>query len=318
MRIFVTGGTGYMPSALVSRLTGEKEISKVVVLARDPGKASDLAARVEFPDKLEFAYGDLRLYDFDFDTFDVVFHAAAVHDMVWVEQNSAEAVDINVGGTHRIVEAARKFRVPYFVFVSSHSVYDDEDYMLAKETDPRPRMPKALTKYAGEVIVRSLADSSTRFIVLRPSHIYGVSVMPHWDDFTEKFTRLSCAGESLTVYGNGSQKVDIVHVRDVSDCVYRLLTSADDIWNDIYNLGGNRPTSVDELVDIFIEATLEMGLKAPSKSYVNKESWSEARSYRLPCLDTSKMQQKVGWSPSRSINEGVREMIRNHVISLQN
>lgn len=317
MKIFVTGGTGYMPSTLVSRLTSEKEISEVVVLARDPRKASDLAARVEFPEKVDFAYGDLRLYDFDFGDMDMVIHAAAVHDMVWVDKNSAEAVEINVGGTHRIVEAARRFRVPYFVFVSSHSVYDDEDHILARETDPRPKMPKALTKYAGEVIVRSLAPSSTRFIVLRPSHIYGVSVMPHWDDFTEKFTRLCCAGETLTVYGSGNQQVDIVHVRDVADCVCRLLTGADDVWNDTYNLGGGSPISVSKLASIFIEATLEMGLKAPSKNYVDVESWSEARGYRLPCLDMSKMQQKVGWSPSTSIREGVRELLRAHLASLQ-
>lgn len=315
MNVFVTGGTGYMPSALISRLTSEKEVSKVIALARDPQKARDLAARVKSHEKLEFAYGDVRLHDFDFGNTHVIFHAAAVHDMVWVDENSAEAVEINIGGTHRVVEAARRFRVPYFIFVSSHSVYDEEAGILAREENPSPKMPKALTKYAGEVIVRSLANSSTRFIVLRPSHIYGVSIMPRWNDFTKKFTRLSCAGENLPIYGDGNQKVDLVHVRDVCDCVYRLLISAENIWNETYNLGGGRPISINELADVFIKAALEMGLKAPSKSYVEAKSWSEARGFRLPCLDMSKMQEKVGWSPSTSIEEGVRQLIKAYLAS---
>jgi nucleoside-diphosphate-sugar epimerase len=313
MNVFVTGGTGYMPSALVSRLTDEEEVSRVVVLARDSRKAHDLATRVKSPERLEFAHGDLRLHNFDFGNIDAVFHAAAVHDLAWVDENCAEAIEINVGGTHRVVEAARRYRVPYFIFVSSHSVYDTENDTLAREENPRPRMPKALTKYAGELIVRSLADSSTRFIVLRPSHIYGVSVMPHWNDFTEKFTTLSCTGKNLTIYGDGGQEVDIVHVKDVVDCVFRLLISTEDIWNETYNLGGGRPISINELADVFIKATSELGLRAPTKSYVKAKSWSESKGYRLPCLDMSKVRDKVSWSPSTSIEEGVRELIGAYV-----
>ena len=137
--------------------------------------------------------------------------------------------------------------------------------------------------------------------------------MPRIGDFMEKFTRLSCAGENLPIYGDGSQKLDIVHVRDVSDCVYTLLISAENIWNETYNLGGGRPISTNELADVFIKATLEMGLKAPSKSYVEAKSWSKARGFRVPCLDMSKMQEKVGWSPSTSIEEGVKELIKAYL-----
>jgi len=57
MNIFLTGGTGFLGSTLVSRLTGEKEVSKVVALVRNPEKARDLATRVESREKLDFIHG---------------------------------------------------------------------------------------------------------------------------------------------------------------------------------------------------------------------------------------------------------------------
>ncbi|MBW1671383.1 MAG: NAD(P)-dependent oxidoreductase [Deltaproteobacteria bacterium] len=311
MNVFVTGGTGYIGSTFISRLTGEKEILKVVALARNTEKARDLATRVEFREKLEFADGDLRHCDYDFGNIDVIIHAATVHDMAWVDTNIAEAIDINVGGTLRIVQAARRFKVPYLVFFSSHSVYGKQDTMPVREDFTlRPEIPKAMTKYAGEVIVRSLANCSTKFVILRPEHVYGVGVLPHWHEFTVKYTELSCNGKNLPIYGDGNQKVDLVHVRDVCDCIYKLLMSPEDAWNETYNVGGGRVISINELADLYIQAAVDVGLKAPDRSYVEAESYCEARGFRLPWLDISKAREKLGWTPSTSIEEGVKELVQ--------
>ena len=314
MNIFVTGGTGYIGSTLISRLAGEKEISKIVALARSPEKARQLAARVQFREKLEFADGDIRHHNFDFGNIDVVIHLAAVYDPRWYDENSAEAIEMSVGGTQRLVEAVRRFKVPYFILVSTYLVYGEQTTMLVREDltpTPRPDIVKSLVKYACEVIARGLADSSTKFVILRLAHVYGVGVLPRWDDVMIKFARLSCSGEDLTIYGDGNQKADYVHVRDVCDCIYRLLISSEGAWNETYNVGGGRAISINELVEVYLKATVEMGLKAPGKSYVEGgKSYYETRGFRPPLLDISKAREKLGWIPSTSIEDGVKELIQ--------
>lgn len=319
MNIFVTGATGYLGSTLTSRLISEKEVSKITALARNQEKAHELSTRIKFRDKLEFARGDLRNHDFDLDKVNVVIHAAAAHDMDWIDKNIAEAIDVNIGGTLRLIEAVRRFKVQYFVYISSHSVYGKQDTMLVKENFlPRPNIVKTQIKYAAEVIVKSLAYSSIKFVILRPAHIYGVGVLPRWADFTVKFARLSCLGEDLTIYGSGNQKVDLVHVRDVSDCLYRILTSSENIWNETYNIGGGKAISLNELVETYIRVAAEMGLKGPNKIHVNEKSYTEKRGFRLSCLDISKIQAKLGWTPSRSIEEGIEEQIKANLDGLSN
>ncbi|MBW1939107.1 MAG: hypothetical protein JRI67_10170 [Deltaproteobacteria bacterium] len=87
MNLFVLVSTGYIGSNLISRLTGEKGISRVVALARNQEKAGELAERIEFFDKLEFAYGDFRHYNFDFGNSDAVIDLASAHNPYWGEQN---------------------------------------------------------------------------------------------------------------------------------------------------------------------------------------------------------------------------------------
>lgn len=310
MNVFLTGGAGYLGSALISRLTCERDISKVVAMVRNREKASRLATRVEFCDKVEFVFGDLRRYSFDLRDIDVVIHAAAVHDVTWVEENIAKAIEVNVGGTQRLVDAVRRFETQYFIYFSSHSVYMNNNARLVSETSlPTPNIAKAMTKYAGEVLVRSLVKSSTRFVIFRPAHIYGIGVLPRWNDYTLKFGELCRSGKKLTIYGDGNQKVDLVHVRDVCDCTYRFLISPDNVWNESYNVGSGRPISINQLADAYVKATVEMGQNAPAKRYVETRSYTQTRGIRLPCLDVAKLRAKLGWSPSTPIEEGVKEII---------
>jgi UDP-glucose 4-epimerase len=320
MNVFVTGSTGYLGSTLLSRLTGEKEVSKVVALVRNPERASELAARVEACGKLGFVDGDLQHHDYDLGNIDAVIHLACEHNPFMCEENSGKVIEVNVGGTLRLIEAVRKFRVPYFIFTSAFGVYGKQETMpLSEDLTPRPNAAKFLITYASEVITRSLADSSTRFAILRLVHMFGVGTLPSRieGELTNKFARSVCVRENLTIYGNGNQTVDLVHVRDVCDCIYRLLISSDSAWNETYNIGGGRAISINELAETFVKAALEMGLKAPAKTYVETENYIDSKGLASVWLDISKVREGVGWSPSTSIEEGVKELIKACLVSFQ-
>ncbi|MBW1939480.1 MAG: NAD(P)-dependent oxidoreductase [Deltaproteobacteria bacterium] len=313
MNVFVTGGTGYLGSALISLLIDKKEVLKVVALVKKPERARELAAKLERREKLEFVEGDLRHHKYDLSNVDAVIHLACEHNPFMCEENSGEVIEVNVGGTQRLVEAVRKFRVPYFIFASAYGVYGKQKTMpLSEDLTPRPNTAKFLITFANEVITRSLTDSPTRFAILRLVHMFGVGTLPSRieEEFTNKFARSACVGGDLTIYGNGNQTVDLIHVRDVCDCIYKLLISSDSAWNETYNIGGGRAVSMNELAEAYVKAALEMGLKAPVKTYIKTKNYIDSKGLASVLLDISKAQEKLGWIPSTSIEEGVRELIQ--------
>jgi nucleoside-diphosphate-sugar epimerase len=104
--------------------------------------------------------------------------------------------------------------------------------------------------------------------------------------------------------------VDLVHVRDVCNCIYKFLVSSKNTWNETYNIGGGKVFSINELADVYVKATVEIGLNAPTKSYIEARSYTQSKGIRLPCLNIAKLQAKLDWNPSISIEKGVKEIIK--------
>jgi UDP-glucose 4-epimerase len=316
MNVFVTGGTGYLGSALISLLIDKKEVSKVVALVRNPERAFELAGKVGCREKLEFIDGDLRHHNYGLSNIDAVIHLACEHNPFMCEKNSGEAIEVNVGGTQRLIEAVRNFGVPYFIFASAYGVYGKKKTMpLGEDLIPRPNTAKFLITFTNEVITRSLADSTTRFAILRLVHMFGVGTLPSRieEEFTNKFAKSACVGGDLTIYGDGNQTVDLIHVRDVCDCIYRLLISSDSAWNETYNIGGGGAISINELAEAYVKTALEIGLKAPAKTYIETKNYIDNKGLASVWLDVSKVRQKLGWAPSTSIEKGVRELIKAYL-----
>jgi nucleoside-diphosphate-sugar epimerase len=314
MNIFLTGATGYLGSSLVSRLIKSSRISKVVTLARNPKKVSDLLAKLGPSEKLELISGDLMSYKYNFSNIDVVIHLAWLHHPEFCENNSGLVFDTNIGGMQRIVESLWEFKVPYFIFTSQWSVYGKQETKLLHEgLIPNPNIAKSTVTYAGEVITKNLAQSRTKFAILRLAHMIGVNTLPDTEkikiDITDKFAKATSIGGNLTIFSDGNQRTNLIHVRDVCECIYRLITSSDDVWNDTYNVAGISDISINELADTYIKVALSMGLTAPTKIYVDKEHYILKAGLASQYLDISKIKKKLGWTPSISIEETVKELI---------
>ena len=114
----------------------------------------------------------------------------------------------------------------------------------------------------------------------------------------------------MPIHGDGNQNVDPVNLKDVCDCIHRLLFSPDESWNQTYNVGSGRSISINELADVYVEAAVQMGLKALDKSYVEVP-----KRFRPYCLDVSKAREKLDWAPSTPIEEGVIELLQDYLKS---
>jgi nucleoside-diphosphate-sugar epimerase len=285
-------------------------------LARDPKRVSELFLKLNSNEKLEFVIGELLTYNYNLENIDVIIHLACEHNPYKCEEDSGQVIDLNVGGTLRLIEAVKKFNVPKLIFMSSFGIYGKQEKIPISEiVTPQPNGAKFLISYTCETIIKNFLGSFTKFVIFRAVHMFGIGVMPSRikNELTYLFAKKASVGGFLPIYGTGNQTLDLIHVNDVCTCFFNLLISPDSCWNEIYNIGSGKATSINHIADIYIKTSEEMNLKRPMKTYLNKENYIDKIGLASYWLDISKVRSKLNWNPSMSLEEGIKELIKANV-----
>jgi nucleoside-diphosphate-sugar epimerase len=172
MRVFLTGATGFIGSALAAALRDRGD--DVVALVRSPAKASALA--VQGCELLEGDLGSVGTLKRGMDGADAVIHAAAIYEVGVREDRWADMLDTNVDGTERVIDAAAFAGVPRIVYVSTVNAVGNTDGAVADEqTTHHGRYVSQYDKtkhMAHEVAERKIAEGVPVIIVM-PSAVYG-------------------------------------------------------------------------------------------------------------------------------------------------
>jgi UDP-glucuronate 4-epimerase len=199
-----------------------------------------------------------------------------------------------------LLELAKQFEIPKFIFGSSSSVYGENRKVPFSEEDPvdNPISPYAATKKAGELIgytyhhLYGLNVTCLRFFT-----VYGPRQRP--DMAIHKFTQLIAAGQKVPMYGDGTTKRDYTFCADIVDGIYRAVEHC--AGYHIYNLGESRTVELRTLIDL-----------------IAKNLDKEARIERLPMqpgdvpityADISRAQRELGYRPQVDIEQGVRKFV---------
>jgi nucleoside-diphosphate-sugar epimerase len=303
MNILVTGATGYLGAEVIHALLGNRE-HKILALIRNQEKFRRLSQWCQTDSNylipVETDIGQLKRLPPDIDT---IIHTAAFR----FDNDPSEANRVNIEGTVNLLQLAVNNKVKRFIFTSSQSVYGREGAPWNERAKPDPETVYAKTKYAAEQLVEKYRDGPD-FAILRMSRLYGVSLFTHWEELVGKFVRLIQDGRALPVYGDGRQRFDLVHVEDVTQCVLQLLQIYPQGWNDIYNVGGGRSVSLNELVECLAQVTAELGLPPVT---IERQPNMASNSPRHLELDISHARNRLGWSPLRTLPEGLREYLES-------
>lgn len=244
MRVIVTGGAGFIGSHVVDALVARgDEVAVIDSLVH--GKRENVSAGAELHVR------DIRepLEDL-FDTIrpEAVFHLAAQADVrVSVEQPVMDA-EVNVLGTVRVLEAARRHDAQV-VFSSTGGAIYGECSAPAPETTPcEPVSPYGTAKLAAEEYLRSYNRLyGTKHVSLRFGNVYGPRQDPHGEaGVVAIFLGLLSRNEQATIFGDGLQTRDYVYVGDVA----RATLSALGHHGGVFNVGTGLETSVVELYEI--------------------------------------------------------------------
>jgi nucleoside-diphosphate-sugar epimerase len=229
------------------------------------------------------------------DRFDAVLNLAARAGVRASVENPWVYVETNVTGSLNLLEWCRARGVRKFVLSSTSSVYGGSDASVFREDQgtSRPISPYAATKKAAEALCYTWhALHGIDVTVLRYFTVYGPAGRPDMSVF--RFVRGVREGTPITVYGDGSMARDFTYVDDVARGTIAALRP---LGYEIVNLGGEKPTSVNELI-----ATVEAALGRKAERRFAPPHPADVRR-TAACID--KARRLLGWEPRVPLSEGV-------------
>lgn len=303
-KVLVTGGAGFIGSHVVDRLVST-EYEILVIDNLFTGKIENLQPHIK-KGRINFLRGDIRDGSFVQDSVqgvDAIIHLAAIASVPFSVENPVLTNEVNVNGTLNLLRAAVKNDVKKFLFVSSCAVYGDPKYLPIDEKHSlQPLSPYAASKVAVEYYCRAFTRTyGLETVILRLFNVYG-SRQREDDSYSgviTVFMKKLIREEPLTVYGDGEQTRDFVHVNDVSEAVLLALEhkSGD---NEVFNVGSGRETSVNRLAELLIKIS---GRK-PEVVYEEARPGDVKRS----CADIGKIRKVLGFKPKNSLEFGLERL----------
>jgi len=251
MRVAVTGGAGYIGSTLIRNLVsqGHDVISIDNLSLGDYSYLKEIKGR----EKIKLKIGDIREEDTliqAFEGVDAIAHLAALPGLLLCDEKPEEAISVNVYGTYRVLEAARKMGVKRVVFCSSASTYGIPTQLpVTEDHKQRPLNLYGVTKLTNEKQLETYHDNyGMETVSLRFGNVYGVGVYTHWTTVIPKFVKMGLEEKPLTIYGDGMSSRDYVHVEDISQALILGITVSG-IGGETFNVG-SEPTTIGKVAKI--------------------------------------------------------------------
>jgi UDP-glucose 4-epimerase len=299
----VSGGAGFIGSHIVDALLANGW--RVRVLDDfSSGSEANLAGVIGRVEILRSDVRDEAAVIAAAEGVDVVFHQAAIASVQRSVEEPLHTHSVNLDGTLRVLDAARRCGCRRVVLASSSAVYGDSEGVPARESDrPNPVSPYAVQKLAAEQYLGVYgALHGLETVALRYFNVYG----PRQDSASDYaavvpiFLNAALCGKPLHLHGDGEQSRDFVHVSDVARS---NLLAADALaaTGRCFNIASGRGTRVIDLVSI-LEAALGRRLDVVREP-------ARAGDIRRSQADTSLGREALGFEPGVTLAVGIRHAI---------
>ena len=309
MNILVTGAIGFIGSHLCEQLL--KQSHKVIGLDNmDPyyevQKKQENLNLLESLNGFKFIYGDIRnsflLNEIlAANQIQLVIHLAAKAGVRPSISNASDYMDVNLNGLVNLLEACRNCKIKRFIFISSSSVYGNQQKLPFSETDDVsfPISPYAATKKSGELLCYTYHHLyKIETACLRLFTVYGPRQRP--DLAIHKFTQLAIEQQPIELYGDGSSIRDYTFVSDIVDGICGIAFHPE-LNYEIFNLGNGKPVKLIEMVE---ELQNALQTKIEIK-FIEKQAGDVDQTH----ADIAKANAYFGYQPKVSFKQGVAEFV---------
>src|SRR5215211_435809 len=299
-KILVTGGAGFIGSHVVDLFVAQGY--EVVILDDlSTGHASNLNPAARFY-QMDIRSPQVREV-FEAEKPDYVSHHAAQMDVRRSVAQPLVDASINILGSINMLEYAKEFGVKRFIYISTGgAVYGEPEQLPCDETHPiNPICQYGASKHTVEhYLYMYNVNYGLNYTVLRYPNVFGPRQDPHGEaGVVAIFTGKMLAEEPVTINGDGEQTRDFVFVGDCARANYLAVTT--DHKPGIYNIGWGRPTSINEIFTNLAKIT----------NYTQPVSYGAAKvgETRHIYLNAVKANRDLSWSPTMSLEDGLRETV---------
>ena len=292
MRAIVTGGAGFIGSHVAEALLARGD--EVHVL-----DSLVTGSREKVPDSASLHVGDIRS---DVNALfsevrpELAFHLAAQADVGTSVERPDYDAEVNVLGTLRVLEAARAHGTHVVFSSTGGAIYGECDGPASEDAPRRPISPYGISKLAGEEYVEGWNRLfGSGHVSLRFANVYGPRQEANLEGgVIAIFLERMAAGAETTIFGDGAQTRDFVHVADVVSAVL----AAAEHEGGIYNVGTGVETSVNELH----AACRRVTGSAREPRYEPERAGDVRRSV----IDPARAGRELGWRAEHALEDGLR------------
>ena len=333
MRILVTGGAGFIGSAVVRHIIRNTHdsvlnLDKLTYAGNlDSLNAVDQDARYQFA-QIDICDAEALTKVFNQFKPDSIMHLAAESHVDRSIDGPAEFITTNIVGTYTLLEVSRKYWLALdedekqtfrFHHISTDEVYGDLEGTtdLFTETTPyAPSSPYSASKASSDHLIRAWQRTyGLPTIITNCSNNYG----PY--HFPEKLIPLvilnALEGKSLPIYGKGDQIRDWLYVEDHARALYKVVTEG--IVGETYNIGGHNEKQNIEVVKMICKILDELKPQSNGQAYESLIKFVQDRpGHDLRyAIDATKIGHELGWKPEETFDTGIRKTVEWYLNNLE-
>ena len=321
MNWLITGGCGFIGTSLIAKLLLDTDVKHNIRILDNlsTGTRDDLSSVAPFLevenidnlsaslDGIELVVGDILDEGLAYKVtknIDVIVHLAANTGVGPSVEDPRLDCYTNVIGVFNYLDAARINKVPRFIFASSGAPAGEVDPPIHEELPPHPVSPYGASKLAGEGYCSAYNKSfGIDTVILRFGNVYGPRSL-HKSSVVAKFIRQALDGETLEVYGDGTQTRDFIYIDDLIDALI-LSSHVDNIGGEAFQIASAMETTIGEMTDNLINVMKQHGVK--DIKVINGETriGDVKRNYS----DTTKAKQRLNWQPKVNQEEGLLKTV---------
>jgi UDP-glucose 4-epimerase len=311
MRVFITGGAGFIGSHLADHYVNA---DRTVTLLDNfsTGSQSNIA---HLQDKVTIIDGDIRnigLVDQLTQESDLVLHMAAALGVNTILESPLESMSTNITGSEVVLNAAVKYN-KRIIIASTSEIYGKNPKQPLTETDDRVvgapqkiRWTYSDAKAIEEAMAFALhQEKKLPVTTVRLFNTVGPRQTGRYGMVVPRFVHAALKNEPITIYGDGNQSRVFCHVDDAVQAI-AAIAHTDSTIGDVYNVGGNGEVTIKQLAEQIIKLT-------GSRSTITYTPYSDAYpagfediQRRVP--DTSKIKSAIGWTAGKDLNQIINDI----------